>query len=211
MRRDAGWREAVTGRGGRPPRRQGPATTERLHAGTAGRVRSIRARVSRQRWLPPVPVRARPVYPADRPFLHSHLGRNARRKALLLLSLPPTSPDAFDARPSDVASDSPNVDLRLAALEVLVNSVQAEPYNWSAWLKIAECLDGPEEVRSSRCCLSGPGSLRAASDGADPPLAQPAARSDLALPSVRLSSSLLLLALLARDALGNRGLARHRR
>lgn len=33
------------------------------------------------------------------------------------------------------------------AMEALVASVKLAPYNWSAWLKIAGCLDGPEEVR----------------------------------------------------------------
>ncbi|KWU43913.1 TPR-like protein [Rhodotorula sp. JG-1b] len=46
-------------------------------------------------------------------------------------------------------------DLRLAALETLVNSVRAEPYNWSAWLKIAECLDGPEEATTMPFLPSG--------------------------------------------------------
>jgi anaphase-promoting complex subunit 8 len=65
----------------------------------------------------------------------------------LFLSLPPTTPQAFPSRTNDPTSASPeSSDLRLAALETLVNSVRAEPYNWSAWLKIAECLDGPEEV-----------------------------------------------------------------
>lgn len=68
-----------------------------------------------------------------------------RRKALLFLSLPPTTPQAFPSRDSSGGA-SFEADLRLAALETLVNSVRAEPYNWSAWLKIAECLDGPEEV-----------------------------------------------------------------
>ncbi|PRQ75797.1 hypothetical protein AAT19DRAFT_12819 [Rhodotorula toruloides] len=31
----------------------------------------------------------------------------------------------------------------------LVNSVKLEPYNWSAWRKIAECLDGPEELEAT--------------------------------------------------------------
>lgn len=68
----------------------------------------------------------------------------------MFLSLPPTTPQAFPSRTNDptsaAAASSPESDLRLAALETLVNSVRAEPYNWSAWLKIAECLDGPEEV-----------------------------------------------------------------
>ncbi|GAA5985287.1 hypothetical protein JCM10908_002605 [Rhodotorula pacifica] len=73
-------------------------------------------------------------------------------KALLFLSVPPTTPQAFASRayPDQVATSSPETaDLRLAALETLVNSVQAEPYNWSAWLKIAECLDGPEELEAT--------------------------------------------------------------
>ncbi|GAA5971241.1 hypothetical protein JCM8115_005814 [Rhodotorula mucilaginosa] len=71
-------------------------------------------------------------------------------KALLFLSLPPTTPQAFPSRTNDPTSASPeSSDLRLAALETLVNSVRAEPYNWSAWLKIAECLDGPEELEAT--------------------------------------------------------------
>ncbi|GAA5878407.1 hypothetical protein JCM3774_002827 [Rhodotorula dairenensis] len=69
-------------------------------------------------------------------------------KALLFLSLPPTTPQAFPSRDT-TGGASPEADLRLAALETLVNSVRAEPYNWSAWLKIAECLDGPEELEAT--------------------------------------------------------------
>ncbi|BGP50870.1 Anaphase-promoting complex subunit 8 [Rhodotorula kratochvilovae] len=65
-------------------------------------------------------------------------------KALLLLSLMPTAPAPLGPRGPD--APPPALDYRLAALETLVNSVRLEPYNWSAWLKIAECLDGPEEL-----------------------------------------------------------------
>ncbi|GAA5945899.1 hypothetical protein JCM1841_004708, partial [Sporobolomyces salmonicolor] len=64
-------------------------------------------------------------------------------KALLFLSLPPVSPSPFNPRPhpststADSAAAAPPLDLRLAALETLVQSVKLEPYNWSAWVKIA--------------------------------------------------------------------------
>lgn len=75
-----------------------------------------------------------------------------RSKSLLLLSLPPIPPAAIPPHPhrSPSTSPAPQSDLRLAALETLVSSVKLEPYNWTAWRKIAECLDGPEEVRCSR-------------------------------------------------------------
>jgi len=57
----------------------------------------------------------------------------------------PIAPAPNSARAPD-APPQP-LDYRLAALEVLVSSVVRVPWNWSAWLKIAECLDGPEEVR----------------------------------------------------------------
>ncbi|BGP26936.1 cell division control protein 23 [Rhodotorula toruloides] len=74
-------------------------------------------------------------------------------KSLLLLSLPPIPP-AFipphsQSSTATSAPSSPTSDLRLAALETLVNSVKLEPYNWSAWKKIAECLDGPEELEAT--------------------------------------------------------------
>ncbi|KPV73847.1 uncharacterized protein RHOBADRAFT_54441 [Rhodotorula graminis WP1] len=68
-------------------------------------------------------------------------------QALLLLSLMPTAPAPTAARPLD--APPPALDYRLAALETLVNSVRLEPYNWSAWLKIADCLDGPEELEAT--------------------------------------------------------------
>lgn len=37
-------------------------------------------------------------------------------------------------------------------MDALVASVKLVPYNWSAWLKLAACLDGAEEV--STCDLS---------------------------------------------------------
>ncbi|GAA5879899.1 hypothetical protein JCM1840_000390 [Sporobolomyces johnsonii] len=76
-------------------------------------------------------------------------------KALLFLSLPPVSPSPFNPRPqpststADSAAAAPPLDLRLAALETLVQSVKLEPYNWSAWVKIAACLDGPEELEAT--------------------------------------------------------------
>ncbi|GAA5853861.1 hypothetical protein JCM8547_007477 [Rhodosporidiobolus lusitaniae] len=75
-------------------------------------------------------------------------------KALLLLSLPPIAPSPFNPRPSHLQQQhqppsTPPHDLRLAALETLVQSVKLEPYNWSAWLKIAECLDGTEELEAT--------------------------------------------------------------
>ncbi|BGP34605.1 Anaphase-promoting complex subunit 8 [Rhodotorula toruloides] len=73
-------------------------------------------------------------------------------KSLLLLSLPPIPPAAIPPHPhpsTSSASPPPASDLRLAALESLVNSVKLEPYNWSAWRKIAECLDGPEELEAT--------------------------------------------------------------
>ncbi|BGP19250.1 hypothetical protein JCM10213_007015 [Rhodosporidiobolus nylandii] len=73
-------------------------------------------------------------------------------KALLLLSLPPLSPSPFNPRPPaphPSSSYAPPLDIRLAALEILVKSVQLEPWNWGAWLKVAECLDGPEELEAT--------------------------------------------------------------
>lgn len=32
-------------------------------------------------------------------------------------------------------------------MDTLVSSVKLQPYNWTAWLKIATCIEGPEEVR----------------------------------------------------------------
>lgn len=66
------------------------------------------------------------------------------RKALLLLSLPPLSPSPFPSRDSRDIDDV--LDLRLEAMEALVASVKLVPYNWSAWLKLATCLEGAEEV-----------------------------------------------------------------
>ncbi|KAM0747566.1 TPR-like protein [Meredithblackwellia eburnea MCA 4105] len=63
-------------------------------------------------------------------------------KALLLLSLPPTNPAPLNP----AHSAKPSSDLRLDAMEILVQSVNLEPYNWSAWLKLASVLDGPEEL-----------------------------------------------------------------
>lgn len=67
-------------------------------------------------------------------------------KSMLLLALPPLAPSPFGAR--DPAPTPAAVDLRLSAMDLLVSSVKLEPYNWSAWLKLAACIDGPEEVNS---------------------------------------------------------------
>ncbi|GAA6050389.1 hypothetical protein JCM3770_004013 [Rhodotorula araucariae] len=72
-------------------------------------------------------------------------------QALLLLSLTPTAPAPLGPRAPD--RGPPALDHRLAALETLVKSVRLEPYNWSAWLKIAECLDGPEELEATLAFL----------------------------------------------------------
>ena len=69
------------------------------------------------------------------------------RKALLILSIPPISPSPFPIR--DPPPKTKVLDPRLEALDVLVKSVNLVPYNWSAWLKIAACIDGGEEVSSS--------------------------------------------------------------
>ncbi|GAA5915775.1 anaphase promoting complex subunit CDC23 [Sporobolomyces salmoneus] len=75
-------------------------------------------------------------------------------KALLLLSLPPgnpssqTKPSAESSIPNSNSSH-PSDDIRLTALDLLVQSVKLEPYNWSAWVKIASCLEGPEELEAT--------------------------------------------------------------
>ncbi|GAA5953750.1 hypothetical protein JCM3765_006957 [Sporobolomyces pararoseus] len=68
-------------------------------------------------------------------------------KALLLLSLPPSHPSSSSSRPSP--HSPPSSDIRLTALDLLVQSVKLEPYNWSAWLKISNCLEGPEELQAT--------------------------------------------------------------
>ncbi|GAA6010860.1 hypothetical protein JCM10207_003963 [Rhodosporidiobolus poonsookiae] len=73
-------------------------------------------------------------------------------KALLLLSLPPLTPSPFNPALRPPASSAPAaapLDMRLAALETLVKSVERAPWNWSAWVKIAECLDGVEELSAT--------------------------------------------------------------
>ncbi|GJN93627.1 hypothetical protein Rhopal_006684-T1 [Rhodotorula paludigena] len=74
-------------------------------------------------------------------------------QALLFLSRAPTAPAPIHPRgPSGVhggAASAGQVDERLVALELLTQSVRIEPYNWSAWLRIAECLDGPEELEAT--------------------------------------------------------------
>lgn len=49
----------------------------------------------------------------------------------------------------DGEADGGVLDLRLAAMDALAASVKLVPYNWSAWLKLAACLEGSEEVQSS--------------------------------------------------------------
>lgn len=71
---------------------------------------------------------------------------------MLLLSLPPLSPSPFTPHGPAPAID----DLRLTAMELLLSSVKLTPYNWSAWLKLASCLDGTEEVRPSFPSLPRP-------------------------------------------------------
>ncbi|SCV73471.1 BQ2448_7397 [Microbotryum intermedium] len=68
-------------------------------------------------------------------------------KALLLLAIPPVSPSPFG--PRDPTTMTVTLDHRLAAMDHLVQSVKLEPYNWSAWLKLASCLDGPEELEAT--------------------------------------------------------------
>ncbi|GAA6017803.1 hypothetical protein JCM11491_004625 [Sporobolomyces phaffii] len=75
-------------------------------------------------------------------------------KALLLLSLPPTPPSSQSRTSHDTSSDAtlpphPSDDIRLTALDLLVQSVKLESYNWSAWVKIATCLEGPEELEAT--------------------------------------------------------------
>ncbi|KAL8280147.1 hypothetical protein RQP46_007477 [Phenoliferia psychrophenolica] len=66
-------------------------------------------------------------------------------KALLILSLPPLNPSPFS--PLGPASP-PGDDIRLHAIELLLESVKLVPYNWSAWLKLTSCLEGQEELDS---------------------------------------------------------------
>ncbi|GAA5929722.1 anaphase promoting complex subunit CDC23 [Sporobolomyces koalae] len=72
-------------------------------------------------------------------------------KAILLLALPPGPPSVQSRSLPDNASlaSHPADDLRLTALDLLVQSVKLEPYNWSAWVKIASCLEGPEELEAT--------------------------------------------------------------
>lgn len=63
------------------------------------------------------------------------------RKALLLLSLPPVAPSPFPNRDGGIDHD-----LRLIAMEALVEAAKLETYCWAIWLKLATCIDGPEEV-----------------------------------------------------------------
>ena len=70
-----------------------------------------------------------------------------RRKALLLLSLPPVAPSPFPNRDGGIDHD-----LRLIAMEALLEAAKLEPNCWSIWLKLATCIDGPEEVTSALRC-----------------------------------------------------------
>ncbi|GAA5881458.1 hypothetical protein JCM16303_005661 [Sporobolomyces ruberrimus] len=70
-------------------------------------------------------------------------------KALLLLSLPPSPPQSRQTTSATPAPSHPSDDIRLTALDLLVQSVALEPYNWSAWVKIASCLEGPEELEAT--------------------------------------------------------------
>ncbi|KAK4048976.1 Anaphase-promoting complex subunit 8 [Microbotryomycetes sp. JL221] len=60
-------------------------------------------------------------------------------KALLLLSMPPnaTPPASLEVMHADV---------RVAAMDLLIKSVGIEPWNWSAWLRLASCVEGPDEL-----------------------------------------------------------------
>ncbi|ORY50685.1 hypothetical protein BCR35DRAFT_327247 [Leucosporidium creatinivorum] len=68
-------------------------------------------------------------------------------KALLLLSLPPLAPSPTGLR--DPSSSLAGLDVRLLAMDTLVSSVKLQPYNWTAWLKIASCIEGPEELEAT--------------------------------------------------------------
>lgn len=73
------------------------------------------------------------------------------RKALLLLSLPTLAPSPTGLR--DPSSSLAGLDVRLLAMDTLVSSVKLQPYNWTAWLKIANCIEGPEEVSRAPAML----------------------------------------------------------
>ncbi|KAK4046940.1 Anaphase-promoting complex subunit 8 [Microbotryomycetes sp. JL201] len=62
-------------------------------------------------------------------------------KSLLLLSLPSNSPPPSFMLVQDA-------DVRLTAMDALIKSVTLEPWNWSAWLKLASCIDGPDELET---------------------------------------------------------------
>ena len=57
-------------------------------------------------------------------------------KAIVLLSLPATGPTC----------DRAEQDYRRLAGDALIASVKLEPYNWSAWQKLAQCIEGLDEV-----------------------------------------------------------------
>ncbi|KAK4694200.1 anaphase-promoting complex subunit 8, partial [Phenoliferia sp. Uapishka_3] len=65
-------------------------------------------------------------------------------KALLILSLPPLNPSTFTHQAPSASSETS--DVRLLAIELLLESVKLQPYNWSAWLKLTACLEGSEEL-----------------------------------------------------------------
>ena len=35
-------------------------------------------------------------------------------------------------------------------MDCLIQSIKIEPWNWSAWLKLASCIEGPEEVGQTK-------------------------------------------------------------
>lgn len=106
-------------------------------------------RFYQSRWLPTVSVSFTPLTRSTNPATDSvDTFQLECRKAILLLSLPPVPPSSHSRHPqqTDQTPSHPSDDIRLAALDLLVQSVKLEPYNWSAWAKIASCLEGPEEV-----------------------------------------------------------------
>ncbi|KAI5478692.1 hypothetical protein MNV49_004719 [Pseudohyphozyma bogoriensis] len=67
-------------------------------------------------------------------------------KSLLVLALPPLSPSPMKSPEPSTSSSTLSSDVRQTALDLLTKSVTLEPYNWAAWLKLASCIDGPEEL-----------------------------------------------------------------
>ncbi|SCV72885.1 BQ2448_31 [Microbotryum intermedium] len=120
-------REKSTGRIGRPVGRQGPRYRQPLCA------RELLAEMAE--WEP------RTV--EHDPWL-LYLVVTARDPTRLTFPFWPEGPTTMTV----------TLDHRLAAMDHLVQSVKLEPYNWSAWLKLASCLDGPEELEAT--CISLP-------------------------------------------------------